>query len=95
MQPPPLGELFLEMGIIVKPRWCTFSLSLTSPDPEEELTPQLLAIQVEAGGRGICILGAVKWSSPLGSADQPHPPGENTKAQRGQVLAQDPHTSAK
>lgn len=89
MRPPPLGELFPEMGIIVKPCWCPFSLSLASSDPWEELTPQFLAIQDEAGGRGVHIqdgLCAAKYIiSSLGSADQPHSPGENTKAQRGQV----------
>lgn len=58
---PPLGELFLEMEIIVKLCWCPFSLSLTSPDPQGELTPQLLAIQVEAGGRVPYILSRMGW----------------------------------
>lgn len=56
-RPPPLGELFLEMGIIVKPCGCPFSLSLPFPDPWEELTLHLRAIQVEAGGRGDHIRG--------------------------------------
>lgn len=91
VRPPPLGELFLEMGIIVKPCWCPFSLSLASPDPWEELTPQFPAIQDETRGRSAHIqdgLGAAKYIiSSLGSADQSHSPDENTKAQRGQVAS--------
>lgn len=64
MRPPPLGELFPEMGIIVKPCLCPFSLGLTSLDPWEELTPQFVAIQVEAGGRGAHMLGRMGWGLP-------------------------------
>lgn len=94
VRPPPLGELFLEMGIIVKPCWCPFSLSLASPDPWEELTPQFLAIQEEAGGRGAHILGRMGWVLPGMSShpwSQPHSPSENTKAER----IQGHHTAGK
>lgn len=57
VRPPPLGELFLEMGIIVKLCWCPFSLSLTSPGPWGELTPQVPAMQGKDGGRGSHIPG--------------------------------------
>ena len=59
--PPPLGELFPEVGIIVKPCWCPFSSSLTALDPWGEMTPQLLAVQVGAGGRGSSLLRGRAW----------------------------------
>lgn len=101
MRPPPLGELFLEMGIIVKPCWCPFSLSLASPDPREELTPQFLAIQVEAGGRGAHILSRMGWVLPSMS---PHPWSRpigpilqvrTSRLREDRWLAQGHHTAAK
>lgn len=94
VRPPPLGELFLEMGIIVKLCWCPFSLSLTSPDPRGELTPQVPAIQVEDGGRGAhipgrmdCVLPSISphpWSQLIGPIRQvrtPRPRGDKWLAQ--------------
>lgn len=100
-QPPPLGELFPEMGIIVKPCWCPFSLSLTSLNPWRGYDSTTPGCSGSLPGWGILRpaqkgLGAIECIIlPLHLADRPHSPGENTEAQGGPGPAQGHPTPAK